>query len=286
MTNLHPATIDIAGEFTVNRIGFGAMRLADGDIWGGPADRPAAVAVLRRAVELGVNLIDTADAYSLGANEELIAEALHPYRDDLVIITKAGVSRPSPALEEWIPLGRPEYLRQQAELSLRRLRLERIDVFMLHRVDPAVPFADQIGALQQLQDEGKIAAIGLSEVDVAQIEEASAIAPITAVQNLYNLGARHHEAVVDHCERNGIAFMPFFPIAVGEHAKQDGGPVARVAKEVGATPAQVALAWLLHRSPVITPIPGTSSVAHLEENVAAQQVRLGDAELAVLAEGI
>ncbi|GAA2642152.1 aldo/keto reductase [Dactylosporangium fulvum] len=286
MTNLHPTTFDIAGEFTVNRIGFGAMRLADGDIWGGPADRPAAVAVLRRAVELGVNLIDTADAYSLGANEELIAEALHPYRDDLVIITKAGVSRPSPSLEEWIPLGRPEYLRQQAELSLRRLRLERIDVFMLHRVDPAVPLADQIGALKQLQDEGKIAAIGLSEVDVAQIEEASAIAPITAVQNLYNLGARHHEAVVDHCESNGIVFIPFFPIAVGEHAKKAGGPVARVAKEVGATPAQVALAWLLHRSPVITPIPGTSSVAHLEENVAAQQVRLGDAELAVLAEGI
>ncbi|MEU6428876.1 aldo/keto reductase [Microbispora sp. NPDC046973] len=286
MTDLHPATFDIAGTFTVNRIGFGAMRLADGDIWAGPSDRAGAVAVLRRAVELGVNLIDTADAYGLGANEELIAEALHPYRDDLVIVTKAGVCRPGPSLEEWIPLGRPEYLRQQAELSLRRLRLDHIDVFMLHRVDPAVPLADQVGALKQLQEEGKIRAIGLSEVDVAQIEEASTIAPIAAVQNLYNLTSRHHEAVVDHCESAGIAFMPFFPIAVGEHAKRDGGPVARVAKEIGATPAQVALAWLLHRSPVVTPIPGTTSVAHLEENVAARDVRLGDAELATLAEGI
>jgi pyridoxine 4-dehydrogenase len=285
MSVLTPATFAIGGELEINRIGFGAMRLADGDIWAGPEDRAGAVAVLRRAVELGVNLIDTADAYALGASEELIAEALHPYREDVVIVTKAGVARPGPTLDEWVPLGRPEYLRQQAELSLRRLKRDHLDVFMLHRIDPTVPFADQIGALKQLQDEGKVRYLGLSEVGVDQIAEASGIAPISAVQNLYNLTARHHDAVVDHCESNGIAFMPFFPIAIGEHARADGGPLATVAKEIDATPAQVALAWLLHRSPVVTPIPGTTSTAHLEENVAAARIRLTDEQVALLASG-
>ncbi|MDT0341479.1 aldo/keto reductase [Streptomyces litchfieldiae] len=260
------------GDFEVGRIGFGAMRLAsDGTIWEAPADRESAVALLRRAVELGVKLVDTADAYALGANEELIAEALHPCADDVVIATKGGVARPGPA--EWVPLGRPEYLRQQAELSLRRLRREVIDLYYLHRVDPQVPLADQVGALAELRKEGKIRHIGLSEVTVGQVEEARGIAPIAAVQNLYNLTDRTHEAVVDHADRNGIAFVPFFPIAIGDHAKADS-PVAAVAAEVGATPAQTALAWLLHRSPHVFPIPGTTSRAHLEENVAAAGLTL------------
>ncbi|MEU4722626.1 aldo/keto reductase [Nonomuraea dietziae] len=267
--------MNIGGDLPVRRIGFGAMRLADSDIWHGPADREGALTVLRRAVELGVNLVDTSDAYSLGANEELIAEALHPYADDLVIATKAGVARPSPA--EWVPLGRPEYLKQQAELSLRRLRLDRIDLLFLHRVDPQVPLADQIGALEELRKEGKIRHIGLSEVNVGQLEEASRLAPIAAVQNLYNLATREHEDVVDHAEKEGIAFVPFFPIATGDHARAEG-PLAEVASEVGATPAQVALAWLLRRSPTMVPIPGTTSVAHLEENVGALTVALTDAQ--------
>ncbi|MFI6325293.1 aldo/keto reductase [Nonomuraea sp. NPDC050556] len=262
-----------------NRIGFGAMRLADADIWAGPADRDNAIAVLRRAVELGVQVIDTSDAYSLGLNEELIAEALHPYRDDLVIATKAGVTRPSAA--EWVPLGRPEYLRQQAEVSLRRLRLDRIDLFFLHRVDPNVPLVEQVGALKQLQDEGKIGRIGLSEVSVAQLEEAATVAPIAAVQNLYNLRDRQHEDVVDYADRHGIEFFPFFPIATGDHAAQDG-PLAVLAKELDATPAQVALAWLLRRSPVMVPIPGTTSLSHLEENMAATRIALTDEQFASL----
>ncbi|WP_181019702.1 aldo/keto reductase [Nonomuraea typhae] len=261
----------------VNRIGYGAMRLADADIWQGPADPGAAKAVLRRAVELGVQLIDTADAYSLGANEELIADALHPYAGDLVIATKAGVTRPSPA--EWVPLGRPEYLRQQAEGSLRRLRLERIELFFLHRVDPAVPIADQVGALKQLQEEGKIARIGLSEVTLDQLREAEKTAPIAAVQNMYNLATRQYEDVVDHTAEYGIAFLPFFPIAVGEHAGPES-PLAEIAKELDATPAQVALAWLLRRSPTMIPIPGTSSPLHLEENLAALRLSLTDEQFA------
>ncbi|MEV4109011.1 aldo/keto reductase [Nonomuraea sp. NPDC049695] len=268
------------GDFEVGRIGFGAMRLAsDGWIWGPPADREGAVAVLRRAVEWGVRLVDTADAYGVGANEELIAEALHPYADDVVIATKGGVARPSP--EEWIPLGRPEYLRQQAELSLRRLRRDVIDLYYLHRVDPQVPLADQIGALDQLRNEGKIRHIGLSEVTAGQLEEARGIAPIAAVQNLYNLTDRAHEEVVDHADKHGIAFVPFFPIAVGDHAKA-GGPVAAVAAEIGATPAQTALAWLLHRSPNIIPIPGTTSPGHLAENLAAGELTLTDEQFARL----
>ncbi|MEV4179391.1 aldo/keto reductase [Nonomuraea sp. NPDC049709] len=264
------------GDIEVGDLGFGTMRLAsDGTIWEPPADRGAATAVLRRAVELGVRLIDTSDAYALGAGEELVAEALHPYADDVVIATKGGVARPS--VEEWIPLGRPEYLRQQAELSLRRLRRDVIDLYYLHRVDPQVPLADQIGALEGLRQEGKIRHIGLSEVTVGQLEQAREIAPVAAVQNLYNLIDRTHEEVVDHTGKHEIAFVPFFPIAVG-----DLGAVTALAAEIGATPAQTALAWLLHRSPNIIPIPGTTSVRHLEENVAARDLRLTDEQFARL----
>ncbi|GAA2617276.1 aldo/keto reductase [Actinomadura fulvescens] len=276
-------TFELGGDLRVNRIGYGAMRLAAppepgidpgmGHIWRAPGDREAASAVLRRAVELGVNLIDTADSYGLGENEELIAEALRPYRDDVVIATKVGVVRPSPL--EWVPLGHPAYLRQQTELSLRRLRVERIDLLQLHRIDPEVPLADQIGTLKQLRDEGKVRHIGLSEVSAGQLREAAEITPIASVQNMYNLVTRHHEDVVDYAAEQGIAFIPFFPVAMGEHAGPDG-PVAAVAKEIGATPAQTALAWLLRRSPAVLPIPGTTSIAHLEENVAAGGVELSD----------
>ncbi|MGP4096916.1 aldo/keto reductase [Nonomuraea sp. KM90] len=263
-------------DIEVGDLGFGTMRLAsDGTIWEPPADRGAATAVLRRAVELGVRLIDTSDAYALGAGEELVAEALRPYADDVVIATKGGVARPS--AEEWVPLGRPEYLRQQAELSLRRLRRDVIDLYYLHRVDPQVPLADQIGALEGLRQEGKIRHIGLSEVTVDQLEQAREIAPVAAVQNLYNLTDRTHEEVVEHTGKHEIAFVPFFPIAVG-----DLGAVAGLAAEIGATPAQIALAWLLRRSPNIIPIPGTTSVRHLEENVAARDLRLTDEQFARL----
>ncbi|MEU1204388.1 aldo/keto reductase [Nocardia sp. NPDC005825] len=279
----------LGGDLPVERIGYGTMRLAAapepgfeagmGHIWRAPADRAAAVRVLRRAVELGVNLIDTADSYALGENEELVAEALSPYRDEVVVATKVGVLRPSPT--EWVPLGHPAYLRQQAELGLRRLKLDRIDLLQLHRIDPAYPLADQIGALRQLVDEGKVRHIGLSEASVEQLREAAAIAPIASVQNLYNLGARHHEGVVDYAAAHGIAFIPFFPVAGGAQAAA-GGVLAEVAAEVGATTAQVSLAWLLHRSPTVLPIPGTTSVAHLEENVSAGSVTLSQDQFARL----
>jgi pyridoxine 4-dehydrogenase len=264
------------------RIGFGAMRLTQaggGEIWRGPEDPTAAIAVLRRAVELGVRHIDTADSYALGANEELVAQALHPYAEDVLIATKIGNTRPGP--DEWVPLGQPAYLRQQAELSLRRLRVERLDLVYLHRLDPAVPLAEQVGALAQLQQEGKVGGIGLSEVTVDEIQQAQQVAPIAAVQNLYNFSTRGHEAVLDYTEAEGIAFVPFFPVGAGEHAKQDGA-LAEVAREVGATPAQVALAWLLHRAPHVRPIPGTTSLAHLAENVAAAEVRLTEEQFARL----
>ncbi|MFC4029892.1 aldo/keto reductase [Streptomyces polygonati] len=276
----------LGGGLPVRRLGFGTMRLADdfasvhpAPVWSPPSDRRRALAVLRRAVELGVQLVDTADAYALGGGEEMVAEALHPYGDDLLIATKIGTVRPSP--DEWVLFGHPDYLRQQAELSLRRLRLDCLPLLQLHRIDPKVPLADQIGALKRLRDEGKVRHIGLSEVTVRQIEQASAIVPIAAVQNEYNLAARRHDEVVAYCERQGIAFLSYFPIAVGALSRA-GGALRKVADAVGATPAQVALAWLLHRSPNVLPIPGTSSVAHLEENMAAAEVVLDDEHIALL----
>ena len=257
----------IGGDLPVRRLGFGAMRLT-----GDPArlDRTTAVAVARRAVELGVTFIDTADSYDLGTNEELLAEALHPYPPGVVIATKGGQVNLG---HEWIPLGRPEYLRQQAELSLRRLRLDRIDLYQLHRIDPAVPLADQVGALQTLREQGKVRHIGLSQVTVDQLTEAERIAPIASVQNRYNLTDRAGEDVLDHCQRRGIAFIPWLPVAPVTRGRA-AGRIAEVAGRLHATPAQVALAWLLRRSPVMLPIPGTSSRAHLEENVAAASLEL------------
>jgi aryl-alcohol dehydrogenase-like predicted oxidoreductase len=259
------------GERVVHRLGYGAMRITGPGIWGPPADRDEAIRVLRRAVELGVNFIDTADSYGPYVSEELIREALHPYPPELVIATKAGLLRTGP--DEWHPLGRPEYLRQEAEMSLRRLGVERLDLFQLHRVDPTVPAAEQFGLLKELRDEGKVAEVGLSEVSVPEVEAARAIVPVATVQNLYNLATRRSEAVLDHCARERLGFIPWFPIAAGDLARP-GGPLDLVAKESGATPSQVALAWLLQRSPVMLPIPGTSTVEHLEENCAAAALKL------------
>jgi pyridoxine 4-dehydrogenase len=270
----------LGGDLPVHRLGYGAMQITGPGIWGEPADRAGAIAVLRRAVELGVNLIDTADSYGPYVSEELIREALHPYPENLVIATKGGLVRTGP--DEWTPVGRPAYLRQEVEMSLRRLGLERIDLYQLHRVDPAVPLADQVGELKSLQDEGKIRHIGLSEVDAAEIEEAGKVAEIVSVQNLFNLADRHHEAVLDYATEKNIAFIPWFPIATGQLARP-GGVLDQAAKEHGSTPAQLALAWLLRRSPVMLPIPGTRSVAHLEENMAAADIHLTDDEFAALA---
>jgi aryl-alcohol dehydrogenase-like predicted oxidoreductase len=264
-------TVALGGDLPVHRLGYGAMQLTGPGVWGDPPDRGEAVRVLRRAVELGVDLIDTADSYGPHVSEELIAEALHPYPAGLVIATKAGFVRTGPG--RWHPLGRPEYLRQECLMSLRRLRLERIELFQLHRIDPKVPLEDQVGELRALQQEGLVRHIGLSEVGVEQIEQARRIARIVSVQNRYNLADREHEPVLDHCEREGIGFIPWFPLATGRLARP-GSPLQTMADELGATPAQLALAWLLHRSPVMLPIPGTRSVAHLEENVAGATLQL------------
>jgi len=269
------------GERDVDRLGFGAMRLTGPGIWGPPADPEECVAVLRRAVELGVDLIDTADSYGPHVSEELIARALHPYPENLLIATKAGLVRTGPG--GWHLLGRPEYLRQECELSLRRLRLERIDLFQLHRIDPKVPAEEQFGVLADLRAEGKISEVGLSEVSVTELEAARRVVPIATVQNRYNLVDRGSEELLDHCEREGIGFMPWFPIASGDLAAP-GGRLDDVVKATGATPAQVALAWLLARSPVMLPIPGTASVAHLEENCAAAGVELSPAQVAELSQ--
>ncbi|MFI6210097.1 aldo/keto reductase [Streptomyces sp. NPDC051041] len=268
------------GDRTVHRMSFGAMRLAGRDVWGPPADRANAVRVARRAVELGVDHIDTADSYAFGVTEEILREALHPYPDDLLIATKAGQAQVRPGV--WEPLGRPAYLRQQCEASLRRLGRERIDLFYLHRVDPRVPFDEQVGTMRELQDEGKIAHFGLSSVTVDQIESARKIIDVAAVQNMFNVVARAGEDVLEHCERERIPFVAWFPIMSGDLARADH-LVAEVAADLDATPAQVALAWLLARSPVICPIPGTSSIAHLEENVAASTLRLSAEHLSRLA---
>ncbi|MFD3505682.1 aldo/keto reductase [Streptomyces sp. NPDC058678] len=272
-------TFSIGGDLPVRRLGYGAMQLTGPGVWGEPADRDESIRVLRRAVELGVTLIDTADAYGPYVNENLIAEALHPYADDLLIATKGANTRPGP--DQWVPDGRPKYLRQCVEGSLQRLKLERIDLYQLHRIDPRVPLAEQVGALAQLRDEGKIRHVGLSEVTVEELVEAQQYVPIVSVQNLFNLAERKSEAVLEHCEREGIAFIPWFPLATGQLA-QPGGILAEAAARHEAAPAQLALAWLLHRSPVILPIPGTSKVAHLEDNVAAATISLTDDEVAQL----
>jgi aryl-alcohol dehydrogenase-like predicted oxidoreductase len=263
----------LGGELTVRRLGFGAMRITGPGIWGPPADPAEAVRVLRRAVELGVTFIDTADSYGPYVSEELIRTALHPYPDDLVIGTKAGFVRTGP--NEWHVVGHPKYLRQEVEMSLRRLGTDRLDLLQLHRIDPAVPLGDQLGELRMMQQEGKIGLIGLSEVTVEQIRRAREIADIVSVQNLYNLMERRSADVLDYCAAEGLGFIPWYPIAAGELS----GAVARIAAAHGATPAQVALAWLLARSPVMLPIPGTGSVAHVAENTAAAQLTLTDDEL-------
>ena len=262
---LASGTFRIGGDLPVARLGYGAMRITGPGVWGEPGDRDQAIRVLRRAVELGVTFIDTADAYGPYVSEELIRTALHPYPDDLVIATKAGLVRTGP--NQWHPLGRPEYLRQEAEMSLRRLGLERIDLFQLHRVDPQVPLEDQIGLMVELQREGKIRYIGLSNVSLDQIHAARQITPIVTVQNRYNLTDRASEAVLEFCEKEDIGFIPWFPIATGSLARP-GGPLEGIAQELEATPAQLALAWLLRRSAVMLPIPGTLSIEHLRENLA------------------
>ena len=268
-------TVTIGGDLPVFRLGFGAMRLTGAPAW---LDRATAIGIARRAVDLGVNFIDTADSYDLGDNEQLLTHALHPYPPGVVVATKGGQVNLG---EAWIPLGRPEYLRQQAELSLRRLRLERIDVYQLHRIDPAVPLADQVGALRLLQDEGKIRHVGLSEVSVGQLTEAQSITPIASVQNRYNLTDRASDDVLHYCEQHGIAFIPWLPVAPITSASATG-PLTTVARRLGATPTQVALAWLLRHSPNIVPIPGTTSRAHLEENVAAATLSLSSGDSAQL----
>lgn len=285
-------TFQIAGK-DVARLGLGTMRLTGFGIWGEPEDRDECVRVVRRAVELGVQLIDTADSYGPFVSEEIIHDAIHPYPDDVLIATKAGLTRPIPTqirtehgiedqgMKAWPPLGRPEYLRQQAVGSLRRLGVERIDLFQLHRIDPKVPFEDQIGELKALQDEGKIAAVGLSQVSVEEIERARQIVDIATVQNRYNLTDRTSEDVLDYCEREGIGFIPWAPVAAGELA-EPGGLVDRIATAHHVRPSRVALAWLLARSTVMLPIPGTSKVGHLEDNIAAAGLQLSPEEVSEL----
>jgi pyridoxine 4-dehydrogenase len=272
-------TFALGGDLTVNRLGYGAMQLTGPGVWGDPKDPDEAVRVLRRAVELGVNFIDTADSYGPFVSEQLIKKALHPYADGLVIATKAGFTRQGP--DKWTPVGRPEYLRQQVELSLRHLGLERIDLLQLHRIDPAVPVVEQIGELKLLQDEGKIRHIGLSEVTVTELQVAQEIAAIVSVQNLFNLANRSAEPLLDHATEHAIAFIPWFPLATGALAGP-GSPLAKLAAEHGVIPSQLALAWLLRRSPVMLPIPGTSSVSHLEDNMAAAEITLTDGQFAEL----
>ena len=280
MTTVAPTdTFSIGGDLPVHRLGYGAMQLPGPGVWGEPADPENARRVVRAAVEQGVDFIDTADSYGPVVSERVIAEALHPYPEGLVIATKAGLTRQGPGI--WTPVGRPAYLKQQVELSLRTLRLERIDLIQLHRIDAEVPLADQLGAFKELQDEGKVRHIGVSEVSVAELEQAREIVEIVSVQNLYNLTNRQSQDVLDYSTEHGIGFIPWFPIATGDLATPDS-PVADIARELDATPSQVALAWLLHTSPVVLPIPGTKSVDHLTENLGAAQLRLSDEDMARL----
>jgi len=280
MANVNAAasgTFAIGGDLTVNRLGYGAMRITGDGVWGEPKDPEGAKQVLRRAVELGVNFIDTADAYGPAVSERLIGDALAPYAKGVVVATKAGLARTGPG--KWEPLGRPAYLRQQVELSLRWLKVERIDLWQLHRIDPKTPVEESLGEIAKLQAEGKIRHVGLSEVKPAEIQQAQKVVKIVSVQNQYNIGDRRHEDVLEYCEKHGLAFIPWFPVAGGKLV-EPGGKLDEAAKRHGATTSQLSLAWLLHRSKVMLPIPGTSSVAHLEENIAAASVKLSDAEWA------
>ena len=263
----------IGGDLRVYRLGFGAMRITGKGIWGEPKDRAEAIRVLRKAVDLGINFIDTADSYGPSVSEEIIAEALYPYPKELVIATKAGLERPGP--DQWVPNGKPSHLRKACEGSLRRLRVERIDLFQLHRIDDKVPAEDQLGTLKDLQEEGKIKHIGLSEVSVAQIENARKHVPIVTVQNRYSVLDRGAEDVLEYCEQAKIGFIPWFPLGAGQLSAA-GSKLAKIAEQAKMTPSQLALAWLLRRSPVMLPIPGTSQVAHLEENVATAAVKIDD----------
>ncbi|HEY0785865.1 MAG TPA: aldo/keto reductase [Acidobacteriaceae bacterium] len=268
-------TFKLGGDLPVHRLGYGAMRLTGEGIWGEPKDANEARRVLKRTVELGINLIDTSDAYGPEVSERLIAEALHPYAKDLVIATKGGLTRTGP--QKWHPVGRAEYLHQCVEMSLRRLKVERIDLWQLHRIDAKVPVEESLGRIAELQKQGKIRHVGLSEVKPHEIEQAQKILPIVSVQNMYNIGDRQHEDTLKYCEQHNIAFIPWFPVAAGKLA-QPGGPLDTAAKRHGASVAELALAWLLHRSPVILPIPGTSSVEHLEQNTAAASLKLSASE--------
>jgi pyridoxine 4-dehydrogenase len=264
-------TFALGGDLHIHRLGYGAMRITGDGIWGEPGDLEKAKQVLRRTVELGVNFIDTADSYGPEVSERLIAEALYPYPKDLIIATKGGFTRSGP--NRWAPVGRPEYLRQCVEMSLRRLRLERIDLWQFHRIDPKVPVEDSLGAIREMQKQGKIRHVGLSEVSPAEIERAKKILPIVSAQNQYNIGDRRHEPTLAYCEKHKLGFIPWFPVAAGALARP-GGPLDAAAKRHHATVAQVSLAWLLHHSPVTLPIPGTTSIDHLEENIAAGAVKL------------
>jgi len=269
-------TFPLGGDLPVHRLGYGAMRITGRGIWGPPADHDESIRVLRRAVDLGVTFIDTADSYGPHVSEELIAEALHPYPDGLVIATKGGLTRPGP--DRWTPNGRPEYLRAQCEGSLQRLKLDRIDLWQLHRIDPAVPADEQFGLLADLVREGKVRHVGLSEVSVDDVEAARRVVPVVSVQNRYNLAERTAEPLLEYCEREQIGFIPWFPLLTGK-LTEPGGALAQAAERHEATPGQVALAWLLARSPVMLPIPGTSRVTHLEENVAAATLQLTPEEV-------
>lgn len=265
----------IGGDLPVHRLGYGAMRITGDGIWGEPKDPATAKQVLRRAVELGVNFVDTADSYGPEVSERLIGEALAPYADGVVIATKAGFTRQGP--NKWLAVGRPEYLHQEVEMSLRRLKLERIDLWQLHRIDPQVPVEESLGVIKKLQEQGKIRHVGLSEVKPDEIDQARKVVDIVSVQNQYNIADRRHEDVLEYCEKHKLAFIPWFPVAAGKLA-QPGGKLDAAAHRHGVTVSQLSLAWLLHRSPVMLPIPGTSSVKHLEENIAAGAVKLTAAE--------